>query len=286
MQNLYKTVKEHLFFNKFVLDDLVCIEYSCPVEDEHTGIFAEYDYIIHVLSGKKTWTTVEGSWAVNAGETLFVKKGAAIVTQHFDDDFCMLGFFMPDDLIKNAVHDIMSDIPVDKHLNIHEFTATMLNHDQYLEGFFQSMLTYFEENRQPPASLLKLKLKELLINILFHCKNPMLIAYLKNLVENRYPSLTHIMETNYCYNLKLEEFALMSHRSLSTFKRDFFNHYNTTPGKWLTSRRLKHAAALLMKGSATISEVAFDSGFENVSHFSKAFKKQYNCSPSKYAVNV
>lgn len=285
MQDLYKIVKEHLFFNKFVLNDLICIEYTCPVEDEHLGIYAESDYLIHVLSGKKTWKTIHGVWEVEAGQTLYVKKGASIVTQHFDDDFCMLGFFLPDDLIRASLDESIAKVPFDKSVHAHDFTATELITESYMDGFFQSMLTYFREDKQPPDSLLKLKLKELLVNIVFNCKNPLLISYLKSITVNSSPSLPHIMETNYCFNLKLEEFAKMSHRSLSTFKRDFFNHYNTTPGKWLLEKRLDFAATKLLTDNSSISEVAFDSGFEDLSHFSRSFKKKFKISPSSYLKN-
>lgn len=282
MENLYESVRDSLLFNKFMLDDLVCVEYSCPVEEKHVGIYTQTDYIIHVLSGKKTWKTIHDTIEVCAGETLFVKKGAAIVIQDFDEDFCMLGFFLPDDLIRESLVNIIHKIPIPNDQEIHRFTASKLISKSYLKGFFQSMLPYFEERIQPPDSIISLKLKELLINIIYNCDNPLLIAYLKSLTVNSELSLPHIMETNFCYNLKLEEFAKMCHRSLSKFKRDFFNHYNTTPGKWLIKKRLSHAANLLLKDSSNISQTAFESGFEDVSHFSRAFKSHFGQSPSTY----
>ena len=90
------------------------------------------------------------------------------------------------------------------------------------------------------------------------------------------------MESNFCYNLKIEEFAKMSHRSLSTFKRDFQNHYSKSPGKWLLSKRLDYAATLLVNNLSNVSQVAFESGFEDVSHFSRVFKQKFNQSPSRY----
>ena len=49
-------------------------------------------------------------------------------------------------------------------------------------------------------------------------------------------SLQRVMDDNYCFNLKLEEYAQLSHRSLSAFKRDFQKHFDTTPGKWLAGK--------------------------------------------------
>ena len=72
MQNLYEVVKDNLYFNKFIINNLVCVEYTCPLEEEHLGIFAQYDYIIHVLSGKKSWKTIDGVLTIETGETLSI----------------------------------------------------------------------------------------------------------------------------------------------------------------------------------------------------------------------
>ncbi len=288
MQNLYEIVKGHLHFRKFVLDDIVCIEYTCPLEEEHLGIYSQTDYLIHVLSGKKTWQTIDGKSVVTAGETLFIKKGATIVEQDFDDEFCMLGFFLPDDLIRSSLSGIATiDSPPHTTTSVHRFTASKLNKKQYLDGFIHSLYPYFQNSSQPvPDALLKLKLKELLINIYYHSGDVNLVNYLRSVVLNREPSLTQIMETNFSYNLKLSEYAKMCHRSLSKFKRDFFNHYNMTPGKWLHKKRLNYAMGLMMSGDSNITSVAFNAGFADVSHFSRAFKKEYGLSPRAYLKSV
>ncbi|MDX2361145.1 MAG: AraC family transcriptional regulator [Crocinitomicaceae bacterium] len=282
MRNIYEVIKGSLHFKKFTIDDLVCVEYTCPLEDEHLGVFAQHDYIIHVLSGMKKWKTVHGEWEVDAGSTLFVKKGAAVITQSFDEDFCMLGFFMPDDLIKDSLLEHVSGLNTSKRIERNVFTATLLEREEYLSSFFQSMLAYFHGDQDPPDSIVRLKLKELLINVMHNSKNDQLLSYLSELTLNANPSLTHIMENNYCFNMSLEEFAKLCHRSLSTFKRDFFNHYSTTPGKWLLSKRLDRAATMILIDSSDITQVAFESGFEDASHFSRAFKDQFGVSPSKY----
>lgn len=282
MQNLYEIVKGSLFFNKFVLNDLVCVEYTCPIEEEHLGLYTQSDYIVHVLSGKKTWRTLHGEWTLEAGNTVYIKKGAAIINQYFDDDFCMLGFFLPDDLIRKSLSEVIHTAPDNKPAETEKFTSAELEQSIYLEGFFQSMLVYFNSKKQPPDPILLIKLKELLIHIISDSKNSLLISYFKSLIASGKPSLSVIMESNYCYNLKLHEYAKMCHRSLSAFKRDFHNHYQVTPGKWLLSKRLDHAANLLLHGSSNISQIAFESGFEDVSHFSRAFKQKYNRSPRDF----
>jgi AraC-like DNA-binding protein len=280
MINFYKIVKESLHFNRFEFDNTVCLEYSCPIEAEQVGIFSQSDYIVHVLSGKKTYNTINGQWTLTSGQTLFMKKGATIIQQYFDNEFCMLGFFISDDLIAETISELKGKIPVKLTPQARDFTATEVQSSNYLEGYFHSMLTYFRAEEQPPNHIIKLKLKELLINIM-NC-DPALNAYLGSFLSQDKPSLSGIMEVNFRYNLKLEDFAELSHRSLSSFKRDFQNHYKETPGKWLLKKRVDYAANLLLSSDDSVSQIAFESGFEDLSHFSRVFKERTGKKPSEF----
>src|SRR5690606_26575151 len=105
-------------------------------------------------------------------------------------------------------------------------------------AFFYSVLPYFSQHPSPPESLLELKFKELLFNILSNPENTGLLAYVNYLSDFQKLPLNDIMETNFCFNLSMAEFARIAQRSVSSFKRDFWEHYHTTPGKWLTEKRL------------------------------------------------
>ena len=80
------------------------------------------------------------------------------------------------------------------------------------------------------------------------------------------------MNQNYKYNVPLPTFAKLTGRSLSTLKRDFVKLFNATPEKWLQQKRLEHAHHLLSRKKQRPSEVYLEVGFENLSHFSFAFK--------------
>lgn len=280
MLNFYKIVKENLSFNRFEFKETVCLEYTCPIDAEQIGIFSRNDYIVHVLSGRKTYRTINGEWTLMPGQTLYLKKGAEVIHQHFDDEYCMLGFFLSDELIRETMEDIKGKIILNCSQNPAEFTATAVKESDYLEGYFHSMLHYFRGENRPPDHILVLKLKELLIHII-NC-DPLLTAYFNTLTESDKPSLRQIMEKNFCFNLKLDDYAELCHRSLSTFKRDFQEQFNESPGKWIIKRRVQHAAHRIANTSLSISEVAFDSGFEDLSHFSRVFKKIIGSNPTEY----
>jgi AraC-like DNA-binding protein len=90
------------------------------------------------------------------------------------------------------------------------------------------------------------------------------------------------MEEQYIHNLKIEEFARLCGRSLSSFKREFKNTYSMTPGKWLTKKRLDLARNLLLKTNNTIQEICYDSGFESDSHFIRIFKNNFGFTPKQW----
>ena len=90
------------------------------------------------------------------------------------------------------------------------------------------------------------------------------------------------MEANCFYNLSLSDYARLLNLSLSSFKRHFVSVYKTTPGQWLQDRRLNYACQLLISTDKQITDISFESGFENSTHFSHLFKNRFGASPLNY----
>lgn len=88
------------------------------------------------------------------------------------------------------------------------------------------------------------------------------------------------MQKNYKFNVNLERFAFLTGRSLSAFKRDFKKIFNETPNRWLIKRRLQEALFLIKEKKQRPTDIYIDLGFEDLSHFSFAFKKEFGISAS------
>ena len=282
LMNMYDEIRANLHFNKFTVGELLFVEYKCPIEQEEAGVWTPMDYFVHVLSGRKTWRTTEATWTLEKGDTLFFKKGACVLHQDFRDDFCLLVFFVSDNFVRDVVREVAGQLSGKHDGEVLRKGAILVNGDVTLAAYFQSMLTYFTGTAKPAETLLTLKLKELIVSILLGRNNPELAAYFQSLLKSAAPPLSQIMEANFCYNLALEEFARLSHRSLSTFKRDFRKYFNQSPGKWLLQKRLEYSAVLLKNPAVNVSQVALDCGFEDLSHFSRSFKDKFGSSPATY----
>jgi DNA-binding response OmpR family regulator len=60
---------------------------------------------------------------------------------------------------------------------------------------------------------------------------------------------------------------------------------NLSPREFFTMVRLKRAEQLLKESGLTVTEIAYQVGFKDPSHFSKLFKKQFGVSPKEFMKN-
>lgn len=92
----------------------------------------------------------------------------------------------------------------------------------------------------------------------------------------------NVIENNKLNKLTLPELAFLSNMSLSTFKREFTKHYHIPPIKWFQEKRLAHAAFLLSTQQKRPKEIYTEAGYETLSNFVQAFKKQYGTTPRQF----
>jgi len=282
MLDLYSYIRNNNHYKKLIIDDLLFVEYKCVVEETKAGIWSDTNYFVFVTSGQKMWKSINNEYIVKTGDSLFVKKGANIVHQYFDEDYCALMIFITDDFIKNFMSRL-SIINRRMPENINELDSVIrIQLDEYLEAYINSLAFFLSSQFLPDKNLLIHKLEELLLNIFTRPLHKDLATYLNSLSKDQSTQLRQVMEDNFIYNLKLEEFAKLCNMSLSSFKRMFNSIFNTSPGKWLTQKRLDFAAHLLVTSDKTIGQVAFESGFEEPSSFIRVFKQKFNCTPLRY----
>jgi AraC-like DNA-binding protein len=282
MINLHEYIKSSSLFKKLVIDDLLFVEYKCVVDEVKAGIWSASNYFVFVTSGKKMWRSIYGEYMVESGDSLFVKKGANLVHQYFDEDYCALMVFISDEFIcrfMNRFHQLVKNYPEDKNPGD---SVLRIQLDAYLEGYVNSLASFFGSPVFPDKHLLKLKFEELLLNIFTRPLHKEVAQYMATLNKGQSVHLEQIMEANFAYNLKLEQYAELCHMSLSSFKRAFASQYNTSPGKWLSNKRLDFASHLLRTTEMNINQVAFESGFDDTTNFIRAFKQKFDSTPLQF----
>jgi AraC-like DNA-binding protein len=147
-----------------------------------------------------------------------------------------------------------------------------------LQSLFASVLPYLELEHRLPEKLLTVKITEA-IEVL-RSLDQSTDGVLADFSEPGKMNLVEFMEANYRFNLPLATFSYLTGRSLTTFKRDFKKAFQLSPQRWLTQKRLALAHYQLAEKSRKPVDLYLEVGFENLAHFSYAFKKQFGYSPS------
>ena len=155
----------------------------------------------------------------------------------------------------------------------------LLKPNQYLGHYIDSLTPYINTSEELHEKIKQLKAREL-VHILLQT-NPQLKQLLFDFNEPGKIDLEGFMNKHYRYNVGIDRFAFLTGRSLSGFKRDFEKLFHTTPGKWLVEKRLQEAHYLIKEKGKRPSDVYLDVGFNDLSHFSYAYKKAFGNAPTK-----
>lgn len=86
-------------------------------------------------------------------------------------------------------------------------------------------------------------------------------------------------------NFSTELLAKDMFLSRSQLHRKFSEITGQAPGEFIRTIKLKHAAKLLLEKNLSVTQIAYAIGFSSPAQFSRAFSKQYNCTPSEYSSN-
>ncbi|MBR9854323.1 MAG: helix-turn-helix transcriptional regulator [Algicola sp.] len=90
------------------------------------------------------------------------------------------------------------------------------------------------------------------------------------------------VQDNYHKKISLSEIAELVNMSQVSFNRFIKKRTGKTFIDYVNDTRIGYASRWLIEKDASISEIAFLCGFNNISNFNRVFRKSKNCTPSQY----
>ena len=263
----------NVFIASFFTDDRGCAHCN----REHT--------LIYILSGELEITDGGRKTILHPGDCAFMRRDNRMWLQKRASEnkpYRSVVMKFSRNFLKEFYHNInQREIPSNskrEKVSLMKFPPNRLD----VRSLFESLIPYFDTGVDLDEDILKMKMTEGMLAILKTDVN--LYASLFDFVEPWKIDIVDFMEKNYMNELSMEEMAYYTGRSLATFKRDFKKVSELTPQKWLIRRRLEAARHLILKGGRKVSEICFDVGFKNLSHFSKLYKEMYGMAPTLSAI--
>ena len=254
---------------------------QCIVTAGESGTFFLEQHLLYVvLGGSVKLTCGRQSWTVGKNEMILLRKAHSVSyekkgsteTGLFESQL----FAINDELLKDFLTTQQVNVPP----MTEEFGAQVSPMSNRLVAYCWSLAPYFNDSLQVSPGLLRLKVMELLNNVIDCSKN-----IFRQMLQLRQPvkvDVRRVVEENYTSPISIKKLAYLSGRSLSSFKRDFQSIYGVSPAKWIREKRLSKARQMLLSSQISVADVAYSLGFENPTHFSRIFKQQYGASPSTY----
>lgn len=102
----------------------------------------------------------------------------------------------------------------------------------------------------------------------------------------RLQGIFNFVRENFKRQISLDEAADIASMTSPSFARYFKKVTGKTFTHFVNEYRLVHASKLLAETSLSITDVCFESGFNNFSHFNKQFKEYTGKSPSDYRKEI
>ena len=262
------------FVTNYITPD---IKRSC-YEDKlfKTEVVFDQHMLVWFISGETKIIQADSEYIFQAGDIFLIPRNQlATVINYPKDGLPHKTVVMH--LTTDRLRDFYVNTEVKPKATVSQMFRCFSDHP-LLKSCFASVIPYFEVQDQFPENIASLKINEAIT--ILRIIDPDIDSILANFEEPGKVDLVSFMEKNFMFNMPMEKFGYLTGRSLSTFNRDFKKHFNTTPQKWLTQKRLELAYYQLTEKKKKPVEVYLEVGFEDLSHFSYAFKKQFGYTPT------
>lgn len=256
------------------------IFFACTEKKEFNNEHFIPEHILtHIYTGEMLVTEGNSTHRFKAGETAFFKRNqlAKFTKLPAEDGPCTsvtIFFgqaFLQEYFSKNTA----------QKQPIYQNAVMRIPPHSLLTALFSSIQPYYSINEGLPKGLIEIKMVEAIT--ILRGIHPEADSILTDFAEPGKIDLAEFMGKHYSYNLTLDKFAYLTGRSLATFKRDFQKVFGIPPQKWLQKKRLEEAHYLIAQKKQKPTEVYLQVGFENLSHFSFAFKQMFGYTPTAAA---
>ncbi|MBR1970722.1 MAG: AraC family transcriptional regulator [Clostridia bacterium] len=226
----------------------------------------------YYVTGGECSITVEGkTYNAKKGMWFFIPAGT-VHKYHNYSNKTMEKYWIHFDLYPDS--SLLKSLSLSHYVNVSEDSAVTRLFDEYIKLKRNDSLTD------------KIEIKALLLRLVSEyiklSKNSDIKVEKK--MEDRIEKVLSYINTNLKKELTNEELAKICFLHPNHFIRFFKQKMGSTPQQYIMQKRMESAKRLIEQTDLNMAEIAEKTGFYDMAHLSKAFKKFYSMAPTQYKV--
>lgn len=256
--------KENAILYKRLQEDVIDVE----------ALMASH-VIVYIVEGRAQVNTYEGEELhMQKGDMLFMPRDSYVISDYVvgEKDVEVFLLFFNDAIAQKLLGTY-------KHVKPSNTVLCPLKTSENIVSYLRD-IEILKISDIHNKELLKSKLLEFLYLVMQEDKELFLSTLYASKRQKQERDIAAFMDIHFDKKLSVEDYASLSGRSLSTFTRAFKRKYNQTPKQWIIRKRVEKSQQLLEKGMS-VTDVAFEVGYQNVSHFIRAYQSIYHQTPKK-----
>jgi AraC family transcriptional regulator len=260
----------------YQIKDFRCTCMKCCISKlEHLQEFS----ICFVRSGFYEQRVFKRAHELHIGRLIVSKPEIEYVVRHIDDHPDLVTSF-------NFTHDFYEKVK--EHykeearwfLSNKDLQSILVTAHAEIEFIHQRILRQVAEPSSLEMDDLVLQLVE---KVMFTLGNKPKVNILPETLKrhhlNTIESARDYLFQNFAKDISLQQLAEHCCVSLFHFSRIFKSIMNCSPHQYLKEIRLNHAQLLLQSSELSVTEIAFQSGFNSLEHFATSYKQRFGIVP-------
>lgn len=263
---------------------------------EKVALKFDFPIIASMLTGKKIMH-IDGmpSFDFYPGESVVLPTDQKMLidfplaTQEEPTQCLALG--IDSEKISEVVDKFNSKVSIENENNswtIDDCSNHLANHSD-VNNLINRLVYTFTHNTQSKDVLLDLMIQELIVRLLQTKAKALLIDDMQNMFSDTRmgSAIKYIRQNLTNKDISVDKLAKKAHMSKSHFHKTFKNTLGISPVDYINSEKIKLAKRLIKdRPHLSISDIAFQSGFNSVSYFNRQFKSLELITPYQYKSSI
>lgn len=255
---------------------------STPLKYEAN--FQDRGCFIYFKNGNTKLLSSEHNTEIRGKEAILLKCGSnflEILKKNNNEELETIVIHLFPELLKEIYK---NEIPTSILERTNSEQSLKISSNDLITKFIDSLEFYFENPSLVNNDLLELKVKELLLLLIQTNYIDSVQELIADLYRTKTIKLNEVIALHTFSNLSVNELAKLCNMSPSSFKRAFRILFNDSPNNYINTKKINKAKELLQVSELNISDIAYETGFNDPQYFTRLFKKRIGLSPSEFRV--